>query len=181
MIRINLLSHSRKHAKDKNKSGLTIILSFFFILILPLIYYYFSFNGKVSFLNDRIESARTKINKLTTINNEILGTKEKLESFHKRINRLQHLEYTRYNPVRLLSKMTDTVIYQRMCLESLFLANNVVDIKGIAMDENTVVEFISRLEEDDFIRAVNLKSIKKRLDEKKMMFKDFEITCYLRQ
>jgi type IV pilus assembly protein PilN len=68
----------------------------------------------------------------------------------------------RKRPVKLLDTMTQVVVPKRMWFTSLTSGNSTVGINGIALDNKTIADFMTRLEGSKLFSAVNLKSIRQQ-------------------
>jgi len=69
---------------------------------------------------------------------------------------------SRKEAVLLLDTMTKMVIEKRMWFTSLEEKVSVLDIRGIALDNKTVADFMTRLEKTEIFQHVKLKSTKKK-------------------
>ena len=65
---------------------------------------------------------------------------------------------------------------KRLWLTSFEASGEKVNIKGIALDNKTIADFMSRLEESKLYSNVNLKTIKQQ-EVNKLNLKHFEIGC----
>jgi type IV pilus assembly protein PilN len=100
----------------------------------------------------------------------------KLEILKKKTSVIESLEKNRFEPVRLLDTMSLKVIAKRMWFKSFKSSDKTVDITGIALDNKTVADFMTRLQGSGLFSAVKLKTIKKT-KVKDSDLKSFRISC----
>ncbi len=177
MIRINLLPFRAARKKENIRRQVSIFLLSFIFAALVIFYYNGKLNGKIHELNTRIDSTKTQVAGYDKINREITNIKKKLEILKKKTDVIKNLESNRMEPVRLLDTMTEMVIPKRMWFTSLEAKEMIVVIKGIALDNKTVADFMTRLEGSKLFASVDLKTLKQQKIEKDINLKGFEITC----
>ena len=177
MIRINLLPFRAARKKENIRRQISIfILSFFFISI-ALIYYNMTLNSKIKDLDNKIVTITEEINKYNKINKEIASIKKKLAVLKKKIGVIKNLDLNREEGVRLLDAMTNMVVEKRMWFTSLEAKGVSISINGVALDNKTVADFMTRLESSKLFKNVNLKITKRQKFKKSLNLKSFEITC----
>ncbi|OEU69214.1 MAG: hypothetical protein BA864_01975 [Desulfuromonadales bacterium C00003093] len=177
MIRINLLPFRAARKKENIRRQISIfILSFFFISV-AMIYYNMTLNGKIEDLNNKIETITKETKKYNKINKEIASIKKKLAVLKKKIGVIKNLDLNREEGVRLLDAMTNMVIEKRMWFTSLEAKGGNISISGVALDNKTVADFMTRLESSKLFKNVNLKITKRQKFKKSLNLKSFKITC----
>jgi type IV pilus assembly protein PilN len=176
MIRINLLPFRAARKKENIRRQVSIfVLSFAFVIIV-LVWYNIHLNSKVKELNTRVVEIKKDLKRYEEINAKIKKIKAQLATLEKKTNVIRQLDKNRFEPVQLLDTMSDKVIAKRMWLTSLSERGNQVNLDGIALDNQTIADFMTRLEGSAFFSAVTLKSIKQqRLRGTNM--KRFTLTC----
>ena len=176
MIRINLLPFRTARKKENVRRQLSILLSSLFLAIILMFYINIRLSSQLKEVNDKVISTKTEIAKYETINKEIAEIKGKLEVLKTKMNVINDLEANRYEPVRLMDTMTNLVIPKRMWFLSFDVIGKTVNISGVAVDSQTIADFMIRLEGSKFFESVNLKTIKKQM-VRQASLKSFEISC----
>ncbi len=176
MIRINLLPFRTARKKENVRRQLSILLSSLLLAIILMFYINIRLSSQVKEVNNKVESTKTEIAKYEKINKEIAEIKGKLEILKTKMNVINDLEANRYEPVRLMDAMTNLVIPNRMWFLSFDAIGKTVNISGVAVDSQTVADFMIRLEGSKLFEAVNLKTIKKQM-VRQASLKNFEISC----
>ena len=177
MIRINLLPFRAARKKENIRRQISIFLLSFLLVTVAIIYYNIKLNSKMLDLNTRTEKITKELAKYNKINNEIKSIKKKLELLTKKTNVIKNLDLSREDAVRLLDAMTKMVIEKRMWLNMLGTKEKTVSINGIALDNKTVADFMTRLEDSKLFKKVELKTTKQQKFKKSINLKSFEITC----
>jgi type IV pilus assembly protein PilN len=89
---------------------------------------------------------------------------------------IRKLETNRFEPVEMLDNMSGKIIANRMWFTSLNDQPQNVRIDGIALDNKTVADFMTRLEGTGLFGSVRLQTIQKHV-VKGSGLKKFSITC----
>ena len=176
MIRINLLPFRTERKKENVRRQVSLFLLSLVLVLLVLFYYNFSLNSKIGKLDKRIQTTNNELTKYNEINNEIARIKKNLEVLQKKMAVIKQLESDRYAPVILMDTMTQVLVSKRMWFTSLSVSDKTVSIKGIALDEKTVADFMVRLQKSGLFDNVELKSVKRQKVENSNL-KSFEIVC----
>ena len=178
MIRINLLPF---RAARKKENILRQVAVFFLMLVLVLITTVtinISMGKKVQALSNEVTAKKTELAKYDKINKEIERIKKQLKTLDKKMDVIKRLETNRKEPLRLLDGMTRMVVEKRMWLTNMADQKGVVGIKGIAIDEETVADFMRRLESSGLFASVDLKNMKHTsAGRQKMSLKSFVLNC----
>ncbi|MBW2011967.1 MAG: PilN domain-containing protein, partial [Deltaproteobacteria bacterium] len=103
-------------------------------------------NSKIERLDSRVKSTRKQVDIYKKQAREVDKIKKKLTVLTKKMDTIDTLEVNRKEPVRILDAMTKMVIAKRMWFTSFDSKKNVIDIKGVALDNKTVADFMTRLE-----------------------------------
>ena len=176
MIRINLLQFRSARTKENIRRQLSISLLVVIMTLVSLFGVHLLLSNQIDDLNSRIKIATAELEKYDKINREIEDIKKKLDNLNKKMDVIRQLEANRYEPVRLMEILTQTVIEKRMWFTALDAKADVVNISGVAMDDKTVADFMVRLEGCGLFSAVSLKTLK-QVEVQKTSLKSFEISC----
>ena len=176
MIRINLLPFRAARKKENIRRQVSVFLLSFAFLLIILFYYNWSLGSKISGLNAKIKETKSELQEYDKINKEIASIKRKLSNLKKKMAVMDNLEANRFEPTRLMDVMTEVIVPKRMWFTSLESKNKVVNIRGIALDNKTVADFMVRLEQSGLFREVDLKTLKQR-KVRKSNLKSFQIRC----
>jgi type IV pilus assembly protein PilN len=194
MIRINLLPYRESRKKESIIRQINIFLAVFFIVFVILIYYSIWLGKKIDDLNTKIKNTKTMLAQAETKSKKVDQIKKELEKLGQKTDVIKNIEMNRRAPVILLENMTKMVAettsiltpntsadsdnkpVKRLWFNSFEASGEKVNIKGIALDNKTIADFMSRLEDSKLYKNVNLKTIKQQ-EINKLNLKNFEIGC----
>ncbi len=177
MIKINLLPFRAARKKENIRQQVSIFLLSIIFVALSMYGYNISLNNKINEYNVKIENIKNEVAKYDKIVKEIAAIENKLGVLNKKTSIIKNLGLNRKEPVRLLDTMTFTVIPKRMWFTSLEAKGKLVTIKGLALDNKTVADFMTRLEDSKLFVSVNLTTIKQPKNNKYPNLKEFVISC----
>ena len=146
MIKVNLLPFRTARKKENIRQQVSIFLLSIIFVALSMYSYNISLNNKINEYNVKIENIKNEVAKYDKIVKEIADIKNKLGVLNKKTSIIKNLGLNRKEPVRLLDTMTFTVIPKRMWFTNLEAKEKIVTIKVIALDNKTVADFMTRLE-----------------------------------
>jgi type IV pilus assembly protein PilN len=177
MIRINLLPFRAARKKENVRRQVSVfLLSLVLVAIIAVIAHVW-FNNRITGLNERIAATKAQVAKYNKINAEIAEIKKKLAVLDKKIEVIQTLDRNRKAPVRLMDSMTQLLVTNRMWFKRMDYKNNAIKLDGIALDNQTVADFMTRVQEFPDYQEVKLASIKQeRFAKKNLNLKHFGVT-----
>ena len=194
MIRINLLPYRESRKKESILRQINIFLAVFFIVFVVMLYYNIWLGKKINDLNTKIKNTKTMLAQAETQSKKVDQIKKELEKLGHKTDVIKSIEKNRRAPVILLENMTKMVAektsistpdasadndnkpVKRLWFTSFEASGEKVNIKGIALDNKTVADLMSRLEESKLYNNVNLKTIRQQKIDK-LNLKYFEIGC----
>lgn len=179
MIRINLLPFRAARTKENIRRQVSIFLLSFVLATIILSYYNSHLSGKIKTLNSNIASLNKEVNIYRKKAQEVDRIKKNLDIMRKKLDVINNLERNRKEPVVMMETFSDVLIPQRMWLIDIECRNNVVNLKGVALDNKTVADFMTNLEKTPIFSGVSLKTLKQKKMQKSMNLKSFEIACNL--
>ena len=184
MIRINLLPYRESRKKESILRQINIFLVVFFIVFVILVFYSIWLGNKIEDLNTKIENTKRLLTQAETQAKKVDQIKNELEKLGHKIDVIKNIEMNRRAPVLLLENMTKMVAeadsdnkpVKRLWFTDFEESGGKVNIKGIALDNKTIADFMSRLEDSKLYTNVNLKTITQQ-KVNKLNLKRFQIDC----
>lgn len=177
MIRINLLPFRAARKKENIRRQISVfVLSLF--LVAAILYYVSGFwSKKITLLNAQIDQINQELTVATVAAKEVDKIKKDLDALQKKTDVIQNLEKTRRKPFEVLVAMTELLVKNRMWFTDFSDLQKTIKIKGIALDNKTVADFMTQLEGSGLFSTVNLDSLKQTVLQNTLNLKSFEITC----
>ncbi|ACN14212.1 PilN [Desulforapulum autotrophicum HRM2] len=177
MIRINLLPFRAARRKENIRQQVSMFFLTLAFFILALIYFTIQMNQRM----DRIEGDISDVNSQITLYKEKAGRvtqiMKNLAVLEQKFQIVKTLEARRWEPVTLLDAMTSLVVPEQMWITSIKTQDPTVTLKGIAYDNKTVADFMTRIEASPLFSGVDLKNIKMKVIDKTLQMKEFELLC----
>jgi type IV pilus assembly protein PilN len=133
-------------------------------------------NFQIGELNTKIEDVKDRLKTYRKRAREVDDIKKALETLENKINTIKTLELNRREPIRLMEAIPGIIIPKRMWFTDLSITDDKVVIKGNALDNKTVADFMTQLEQSGFFNAVNLTTLKQIVIEQ-VNVKGFQISC----
>ncbi|MCK5069354.1 MAG: PilN domain-containing protein [Desulfocapsa sp.] len=176
MLRINLLPirQLKKRAKARNQI-ISFVTLFAFLLVII---------GAVAFLQitkmNNIESSIAQLKKEKQKYAPILAEMTKLEKRKKdlenKISIIKQLKKDSSITVHILDEVAKKVDSKRMWLQSLKQQGKSLSLKGTALDNRTIAQFMDALKESPYIGGVNLSNASlKKVSGRDL--KSFSLSC----
>jgi type IV pilus assembly protein PilN len=145
------------------------------LVVIVAIWFNFILSGQIKSLNLRIADTKAQVEKYNEINKEIAEIKKKLDTLNKKIQVIESLDLTRKAGVELLDDMSSLVVEKQMWLIELEEKAGNVKIVGIALDNPTVAEYMTRIEASPKYVGVKLLSINQESTVEGLELKKFDI------
>lgn len=176
MIRINLLPYRAARSKENIRRQVSI----FCLSIVLLIIVFWVFNGYLGGRIDRISANLDGLKKEVKLYEDkakqVEEIKDKLAALNKKIEIVNQLKAYRKAPPQLLAEMTEMVVPDRMQLTKFKSDSGSISMEGLALDNETVAVFMTRLERSELFNGVTLKSAKQQ-SKFNIDMKNFNIVC----
>jgi len=184
MIRINLFPFRAIAAKENIRRQVTIyVLSVIFLILLLGIfpynpYSYWSLNKKVNSLRQEQATKRKELDSLKKITAKIKKLEKDIADVKIKLKTIKGLEKGKTGPVKLLDDIAMSVPKDRLWLTSLKESIGILVLNGTAMDNETVADFMNRLQSTESITSVELvRTQQKKIKGFDLSLKDFALSC----
>lgn len=193
MIRINLLPFREKERVENIRRQVTIAVLSIIFAALAIAYYYINLINKIDDLTAKIETTKMKLAENEKQAKKVDQIKNELNMLNQKIKVIKDIETNRKASVNLLDNMTQMVIerppfaepegstaedvkkVKRLWFTSFQSNGNKINVKGIALDNKTVADFMTRLEDSKLYSNITLMTLNQK-EMNKLNLKSFEIT-----
>jgi type IV pilus assembly protein PilN len=194
MIRINLLPYRAARKKENIRKQIGIFFLSLLVVVAILLFYNMRLQKTIDVLNTKIAENKTMLAKFEKQAKEVDRIKKAFNNLEKKTKVIRNLETKRNDAVFLLDNMTklvaehtlvsgpasladkDKTLVKRLWFTNFEAKGKKIGIKGIAMDNKTVADFMTRLESSKLYKNVNLKTLKQQKTSK-LNLKSFDINC----
>ena len=176
MIKINLFP-LKEIKREKAIRKIIIVNGLLFLLIVMFSgFIYFDNVEKIDNLDKSIKREKQKLTKLASLRKKIKEFKEKQKILETKLKIINDLNSFRLYPSYIFYLLSQK-IPKEVWINYLNVTQNKISIKGIALDEPTIVKFINRLKETNFFKNIYLNQINQR-NINKFPLKEFSIDLY---
>ena len=194
MIKINLIPFREIEKKENIRRQVTIAILSVILVMMVMAYYHMSLKNTIVKMTDKIESTKIELAAAEKEAKQVDIIKQELNKLNTKIQVIKTIEANRKASIKLMDHMTKMVDEQTSALESgtspdaigkpikrlwftSFHANGPnININGIALDNKTVADFMTRLEVSKAYNNVTLNTLKKE-SINNLNLKSFVITC----
>ena len=176
MIRINLLPFRAARKKENIRRQISIFVLMFALATVTLVYYNGSLNDKLTTLETEIQVKKKELATYQKAIQEIQQIKKRLGDLQNKTRIINQLNLNRELPLSFLDSINDLIVEKRMWITNLRLSGQKISIKGIALDNKTVADFMTRLEDSKLYTTINLQTVNQKTI-RKYNLKSFDISC----
>jgi len=175
MIKINLLLAR----KDKKKAG---IRKEFIVLILSIVLLVVGL-GVIQYLlekekNDtlaQISNTKKEIAYYKSLTTEVTKAKEAQKTLQEKLNIINTLRKEKAGPAKVLDELSIDKP-EKIHLESVKKEGSKLGIEGIAMDDETIANFMTNLRKSKLFKNVDL-IVSEQVEQSKLKLKKFILSC----
>jgi type IV pilus assembly protein PilN len=178
MIKINLFPFRAARIKENIRRQVTVYLLSVIFLIAVLGYYFLDLNGKVKSLGREQDAKEKELATFKETNIKLKQLKKTISEIEVKLKIIKRLEKGKTGPVRLLDDIATSVPKDKLWLTSLKEEKGTLALEGTAMDNETVADFMNRLESTESIESIELDWTKrKQIKDFNLSLKDFALNC----
>lgn len=193
MIKINLIPFRDIEKKENIRRQVTIAILSVMLVMMAMAYYHMHLKNTIVDMTAKIESTKIELASAEKEAKEVDKIKQELNKLNTKIKVIKTIEANRKASIKMLDHMTKMVGEQTSAVESetspdkigkpvkrlwftSFQANGPnININGIALDNKTVADFMTRLETSKTYNNVTLNTLKKE-SVNNLNLKSFVIT-----
>jgi type IV pilus assembly protein PilN len=175
MIKINLI----QKRKEKKKVGIRkeFIVFFLSIVLLVTVFALIQWNTgkeKEEILSE-ISKTKKEIDHYKKQIAEINKAKETQKIYQDKLNVINSLRKQKSTPAKVLDEISMSKL-EKIQLESLKKTGSKLEINGVALDDETVANFMTSLRKSKMFKSVDL-IVSEQIEQNKIKMKKFVLTC----
>jgi len=179
MIKINLLlARKEKKKGGMKKEFIVLILSVVFLLAV-FIFIQWGLNKKVEDTLAQNAQKREEIIKYKSLTAEVEKKKQEQKMLQNRLDIINSLRKDKARAARVLDELS---IHkpEKLQFESLKKEGAKLGIEGVAMDDETIANFMTSLRKSKLFKSVDL-IVSQQIEQSKMKVKKFVLSCEIIQ
>ena len=176
MIKVNLFPFRAARIKENIRRQVTIYLLSVIFLLLASSYFYLDLNNKVNTLREEQDVKQKELDSFKDTNRKIAALKKTIAAVEVKLKTIKRLEKGKTGPVKLLDDIAMSVPEDKLWLTTLKEQKGTLVLNGTAMDNETVADFMDRLQNTQSINSVQLvRTRQKKIPGFDLSLKDFSL------
>lgn len=175
MLRINLLPIRQLKKKQRLKTELLGFSTVFVVLLLILAAGWLGLAGKIGDLKSELAALEQKKQSYKPILNQIATLKREKELVEQKLESIKKLQAGSQVTVRVLDEVASRTPTSRLWLSSLTHSAGSLQLQGIALDNETIAQYMQQLEASEYFARTELTS-SAQMDVVKQKLKSFSLT-----
>ncbi len=179
MIRINLLPVRAARKKESIRQQISVVVLVLVLVFSIMAFMQISLERSVDALQEELARVQSEIDKYQRLMVEVNKYKKQKKMIESKIAVIEKLEKNRQGPLLILDKMS-RLIPESAWLESIQEKRGLVEIKGIAADEQTIADFMRSLENSKDFEKIEL-VITRQKKKADMNLKSFTVTFRIKR
>jgi type IV pilus assembly protein PilN len=177
MIRINLLPVRAEKRKQTLRKHLVFVGAYIACLILVLLSITFTLNNEISRTRSAIAQKKAEIERLDKLIREVEGYEAKIKDLAEKIGVIQALKMRQRGPARVFHELAQ-ICPDKLWIEKLTDKAGLMTIEGYAIDNQTVAQFMTRMEQSPKFKDVRL-TVTKQVDKGGVLIKSFVLNVQI--
>lgn len=175
MIRINLLPIRQLKKRARLKTELLGFSAVLALVLLVLVVGWLALAGKIANLKDEMVALETKKQSYQPILKQIETLKKEKQLVEQKLDSIKTLQAGAMVTVRVLDEVASRTPTSRMWLNSLQQSAGRLQLQGIALDNETIAQYMQQLEASEYFEKTELTS-SAQTDVAKQKLKSFALT-----
>lgn len=180
MLKINLLPIRQLQKRAKAKKQFFGMLFLFLLVLASLALVGYSQVQNIKTLTAKVNTLSAEKAKYTPILQKIDKLKKTKEELERKTGVIKKLKSDSSLTVRVLDEVANSVDNSRLWLESLNQQNSSLNLKGVALDNQTIAQFMDTLKASPFVQSVSLTNSSLKVISGRNL-KSFALNCTVAQ
>jgi type IV pilus assembly protein PilN len=178
MIKVNLLPIKELMRKQMLIQHAIIGAIPIILAAIIIVMFNFSVSARIKRLDAEIKVSRNEITKLDRVIGRIDKLKKDKKELEERLIVIDKLNKNRSIPVHILDELSKN-IPEKLWINSLSQSGSKLTLKGVGLDNETIVNFIKNLKKSKYLDSVEL-TVTQHFVQEGFKLKKFEIICQTR-
>lgn len=155
MIKINLLPVRAAQKKESIQQQIALLMLMMMVIFAAIGYAHVTISNKIEHIDNRIKSVNLEIVKLKKKTGEVDEFKRKKRELLEKLNIIETLSKNKTGPVLILDQLSE-LIPEKMWFSIIKQNRQRLDIEGVALDNETIANFIASIKRSPHFKGVNL-------------------------
>lgn len=176
MIRINLLPIRQLKKRARLKQEFLLLISSLGVLLVILAIWAVAMGRTVSGLHEAIAALNQKKASQQAILNEIEKIQKEKEGLEQKVATIKKLQGQALTTVRIVDEVASRTPATRMWLTSLQQAAGKLQLQGVALDSETIAQYMQQLEASEYFQNTELSGAVAQTVVAEQKLKSFALT-----
>jgi type IV pilus assembly protein PilN len=179
MIKINLLLARKEKRKSGTKKEFIVLILSIVLLLGVFAYIQWGLNGKIEDTLAQNAKKKEEILKYKSLTAEVEKKKQEQKMLQNRLDIINSLRKDKARAARVLDQLSIDKP-EKLQLESLKKDGAKLAIEGVALDDETIANFMTNLRKSKLFKNVDL-IVSEQIEQSKMKMKKFVLSCEIIQ
>jgi type IV pilus assembly protein PilN len=175
MIKINLLLARKEKKKVGLRKEIVVLIASLVILLAGLLVVQWRLEKQKEDTLTKISDTKKEIAKLKSLTTELVKAKEAQKTLQDKLNVINTLRKEKAGAAKVLDELSIDKP-EKIQLESLKKDGSKLGIEGIALDDETIANFMTNLRKSKLFKGVDL-IVSEQVEQSKIKLKKFILTC----
>jgi type IV pilus assembly protein PilN len=175
MIKINLLLARKEKKKAALGKELIVLIVSVVLLLGTLVFIEWEINKKKEDTDAQISKTKKEIAYYKSLTTELEKKKEEQRMLQKRLDTITSLRKDKAKAAKVLDELSIDKP-EKLQLESLKKVGTKLGMEGIALDDETIANFMTSLRRSKLFKNIDL-VVSEQIEQSKMKFKKFILSC----
>jgi type IV pilus assembly protein PilN len=175
MIKINLLQARKEKKKAGMKKEFVVLALSVALLVVLLFLLQWRMNKEKEDTLVQISNTKKEINYYKSLTTEVDKAKEAQKTLQDKLNIINSLRKEKGSPAKVLDELSIDKP-EKIQLESLKKEGAKLGIEGIALDDETIANFMTNLRKSKLFRNVDL-IVSEQIEQSQIKLKKFILSC----
>jgi len=179
MIKINLLLARKEKKKGGMKKDLIVLVLSVVVLLAVFVFIQWGLNKKIEDTLAQNAQKRQEIAKYKSLTTEVEKKKQEQKMLQNRLDIINSLRKDKARAAMVLDELSIDKP-EKLQLESLKKDGAKLGIEGVALDDETIANFMTNLRKSKLFKNVDL-VVSEQVEQNKMKVKKFVLSCEIIQ
>ncbi|MGZ3493407.1 MAG: PilN domain-containing protein [Thermodesulfobacteriota bacterium] len=175
MIKINLLLARKEKKKVGLRKEIVVLIASLAILVAGLIVFQWRLDKEKEDTLTKISDTKKEIAYYKSLTTEVVKAKEAQKSLQDKLNVINTLRKEKAGAAKVLDELSIDKP-EKLQLESLKKDGSKLGIEGIALDDETIANFMTNLRKSKLFRGIDL-IVSEQVEQSKVKLKKFILSC----
>ncbi|MGZ3567383.1 MAG: PilN domain-containing protein [Thermodesulfobacteriota bacterium] len=175
MIKINLLLARKEKKKVGLRKEIVVLIASLAILVAGLIVFQWRLDKEKEDTLTKISDTKKEIAYYKSLTTEVVKAREAQKSLQDKLNVINTLRKEKAGAAKVLDELSIDKP-EKLQLESLKKDGSKLGIEGIALDDETIANFMTNLRKSKLFRGIDL-IVSEQVEQSKVKLKKFILSC----